>query len=119
MKTEPFFFEQSPIGPCQSDHLGSPVGVARVEPSQSYAGVGNLLQRYIKDADDAAWKEIRDKIDYTYEGLNIALSALKAETGFGPEIKNRMGSNIPLLSTGAGSLLRKPMTSSDGPPIVL
>ena len=90
MKTEPVWFENSPIGPCQSDRQGSPVGVARLEPGRSYAGVGKLLQRFINDADDAAWKEIRDKIDYTYEGLNIALTALEAETGFGLEIKNRI-----------------------------
>jgi hypothetical protein len=97
MKTEPVWLENSPIGPCQSDHQGSPVGVARLDPGRSYAGVGVLLQRYINDADEAAWKEIQDKIDYTYEGLNAALTALEAETGFGLEIKNRIEKGQKLL----------------------
>lgn len=97
MKTEPVWVENSLIGPCQSDHQGSPVGVARLEPDRSYSGVGGLLQRFINEADENAWREIRDKIDYTYEGLNIALTALEAETGFEPEIKNRIEKGQKLL----------------------
>jgi len=39
---------------------------------------------------EAAWEVIKKKIDYTYEGINLALASIEAETGFGQEIKLRL-----------------------------
>jgi uncharacterized protein (DUF362 family) len=73
------------------------VGVTRIEVSRSYAGVGTLLQAYIDKGDAAAWEKIRAKIDYTYEGLDLALAPLEAETGFGAEIRARLEKGQKLL----------------------
>jgi hypothetical protein len=72
----------SPIGKQKIDNEGSPVGVARVDAFLSYAGTGELLQKYIAGSDHDAWNKIKAKIDHTYQGLKLALSALEHETGF-------------------------------------
>jgi hypothetical protein len=40
------------------------------------------LQKYIAGSDHDAWNKIKAKIDHTYQGLKLALSALEHETGF-------------------------------------
>jgi hypothetical protein len=49
------------------------IGAVRLTPESSYLGVPELLEKYIKDGDQAAWQEIREKIDYTYRNLGHAL----------------------------------------------
>ena len=88
---------QTAIGPQPIDEAGPAVGVARFEVSRSYAGIGLLLQSFIDNGDAAAWEKIRAKIDYTYEGLDLALSPLEAETGFGREIRARLEKGQKLL----------------------
>lgn len=97
MEPKSFLIENSPLGRCENDCLGSPVGVARVDPGKSYAGTGDLLQRFINDDDPSAWEEIRTKIDNTLEGLDVALTALEAETGFGAMIKAQVERGRKLL----------------------
>jgi hypothetical protein len=80
----------SPLGRRLPDSSGSPVGVVRVDPEKSYAGVGDLLQKVINESSDEAWNKIKAKIDYTYETLDFALTPLKEETGFEQEIKIRL-----------------------------
>ncbi len=52
---------------------GSLIGAVRVKPQSSYVGVPELLEKYIKEKDETAWGEIKEKIDYTYGALGHAL----------------------------------------------
>ena len=80
----------SPIGRRKIDAGGSPVGVARMDVSKSYAGIGELLQQCIDHGDRGAWRKIKTKIDYTYEAIDLALTPLEAETAFGRELHARI-----------------------------
>ena len=88
---------ESPIGRCETDSTGVPVGVVRMDFTKSYAAVGVLLQEYINEGKSEAWEKIKKKIDYTYESLDLALTPLEAETGFGQEIKSRIAKGQKLL----------------------
>jgi hypothetical protein len=88
---------ESPLGKRLPDSAGSPVGVVRLDPEKSYAGVGVLLQQVINDSNSEAWDKIKAKIDYTYEGLDLALAPLNEETGFEKEIKARLNKGQKLL----------------------
>jgi hypothetical protein len=88
---------ETPLGKRLPDSAGSPVGVARLDPEKSYAGVGILLQQVINDSNQEAWEKIKAKIDYTYEGLDSALAPLNEETGFEKEIKDRLNLGQKLL----------------------
>jgi len=87
----------SPIGECKTDSTGSPVGVARMDPDRSYVGIGELLQDYINHSDDKAWDNIKTKINYTYENLDLALTPLEEETGFREEIRSKLEKGQKLL----------------------
>ena len=80
----------SPFGRTAVDAVGSPIGVARLTVDESYAGAGELLQKCIDDGDTEAWQAITRKIDYTFRGLDVALGALEAATGFGREVRQRL-----------------------------
>ncbi len=88
---------QTPPGNLDIDTSGSPVGVVRMDTAKSYADIGQLLQRYLNQADEQAWQTIRTKIDYTYDNLDLALTPLEAETGFSRELKSRMEKGQKLL----------------------
>ena len=81
---------ESALGKTAPDDSGSPVGVVRMDTAKSYAGIGGLLKEHINGSDPRAWEEIKAKIDYTYENLDVALAALDQETVFGKEIKSRV-----------------------------
>jgi len=81
---------ETPIGTRAQDIGGSAIGVARIDPDQSYVGAGELLQDYIDNANEKSWSILKQKIDYTYAGLCIALDALNAETDFGTEVRTRI-----------------------------
>jgi len=87
----------SPIGKQQVDSSGAPIGVVRMDVEQSYAGVGELLKEYINDSDQEAWEKIKAKIDYTYKGLDLALSSLEEETSFGLKMNSRLEKGQKLL----------------------
>ena len=107
----------SPVGEMQIDATGSPVGVARMDVSRSYGGVGELLQAYINDDDQASWQEIKTKIDYTYEQLDTALTPLAEETGMGSEIRLRLDRGQKLLFKPNLVIPRaiEPLTHAAGP----
>ena len=85
------------IGKKEADRSGPPVGVVRLDPAKAYANVGELLQAYINDGDEQAWQRIAAGIDYTYESLDLALSPLDAETGFGDAVRARLERGQKLL----------------------
>jgi len=78
------------IGDGPIDKDGAAVAVARMDVKKSYQGTGLLLQKVIRDNDAAAWKEIKTKIDYTYENIDPALTALEKETGFLLTLRKRL-----------------------------
>ena len=87
----------SPLGKRMPDSAGSPVGVARLDAEKSYVGLGELLQQVINGSSLEAWDKIKAKIDYTYAGLDFALTPLKAETGLEKEISARLSKGQKLL----------------------
>jgi hypothetical protein len=87
----------SPFGTSAIDSTGSAVGVIRMDPKRSYAGVGEFLQEVINSSDREAWEKIKSKIDYTFENLDMALAPLAKETGFSREIQSRVTTGQKLL----------------------
>jgi hypothetical protein len=87
----------TPIGTQPVDSVGSPVGAVRVDVYSSYAGIGELLKDYINDSDEGAWNKIKEKIDYTFECLDMALGLLERETGFGKQVVERLERGQKLL----------------------
>ena len=111
-KTKPLTVE-SPIGQRKADSTGSPVGVVRMDVDKSYAEVGELLQKFLNDSDQAAWDRIAGKIDYTFENLDLAMRPLAEATGLGNEIRSRLDkgsegcSSSPTLSIPRTSIPRR------------
>jgi len=62
---------ESSIGQQETDSTGSPIGVVRMDVEKSYAKIGFLLQEYINEGNQEAWQTIKQKIDYTYQGLDL------------------------------------------------
>lgn len=87
----------TPFGKISPDSDGSPIGLTRIEPEKSYSGIGDLLQDFINNSNQAAWDKIKEKIDYTFENLDLALSALKTETNFHSDIESRLENGQKLL----------------------
>jgi hypothetical protein len=85
------------IGPGFLDRSGSALTVSRVEPEKSYKGIDVLLQAYLRDSDEKAWDLIKQKIDYTYAGVDDLLTALDNETAFLERIHQRLQVNQKLL----------------------
>ena len=85
------------IGTRATDSTGAPLGVVHMDAGRSYAGLPELLRRYIDNADAEAWRSIKAKIDYTYENLDPALAALDEETGFGIDLQARIEGGRKLL----------------------
>ena len=52
---------------------GSLIGAVKVKPESSYTDVRELLTKYVKGKDETAWREIKEKIDYSYGVLGHAL----------------------------------------------
>ncbi|MBY8985039.1 MAG: hypothetical protein KGD65_08240 [Candidatus Lokiarchaeota archaeon] len=87
----------SPLGMQEIDSTGSPVGVVRMDVSKSYAGIGELLQKFINNSDQESWDRIKTKIDYTYNNLDYALNPLDESTAFISQIKVKVGKGQKLL----------------------
>jgi hypothetical protein len=68
-----------------------------MDPNRSYCGVGELLQTYLNEGSEASWRQIKEKIDYTYDSLDLALAPLDLETAFGAEVKARVEKGQKLL----------------------
>lgn len=78
------------IGQGTIDHEGVAVAVARLKVEKSYQGIDLLLQKSIGQNDQDAWEKIKAKIDYTYQNLDLVLTALDKETGFLASVKERL-----------------------------
>jgi hypothetical protein len=78
---------ESVLGRVAIDSAGAPIGAVRMDPEKSYASIPQLLQKVINDSDPGAWDRIKEKIDYTYAGLDYALRPLAEATGFGEKVK--------------------------------
>ena len=50
---------QSPIGKKTLDSTGSAVCVTRMNPEKVYLRVSDLIQDYINNGDEKAWRELR------------------------------------------------------------
>ena len=85
-------FLESPIGRRITDTDGSPVSGCRIDPSQAYAGIPELLRKVINDGDKEAWKEIVQKIDYIYTNLDKAFAALEKETDLAKRVQSEIAS---------------------------
>lgn len=107
----------SPVGKRQVDAVGSPVGVVRMDVSQSYGGIGDLLQDFINNANPDAWATIKAKIDYTYQQLDLALMSLEQETGMSEEIRSRLDRGQKLFFKPNTVIPRviEPLTHGTGP----
>jgi hypothetical protein len=49
----------SPLGRRLPDSAGARVGMARLDPEKSYAGVGELLRQVINDSRHETWDKIK------------------------------------------------------------
>jgi hypothetical protein len=87
----------SPLGKQEIDNSGPPVGVVRMDVDRAYAGTGELLQKVINDSDHVAWNQIRAKIDYMFENIDLILALLDQETGFNRQLKSRLEKGQKLL----------------------
>ena len=87
----------SPLGNQENDSSGSPVGVVKMDVDKSYAGTGELLQKVINNSDVESWNRIKEKIDYTFQNIDYALSFLEQETAFSVQITKRLEKGQKLL----------------------
>lgn len=85
------------IGEGSLDGNGAAVAVARLDVEKSYKGSDLLLRNFLREADQAAWKAITEKIDYTYQALDGAMSALEEKTQFLSAIDQRLQQGQKLL----------------------
>ena len=62
----------SAFGKIETDCTGSPVGVVRMDPEKSYAGIGELLHEYIdrSNQEPSCWATNRRLTRASYEPSN-------------------------------------------------
>ena len=77
----------STIGELSIDTTGSPIGMVRMDPAQSYVDVPELLRSFIDESNMEAWEKLKGKIDYIYANLDHALGRLNEETGLGERVR--------------------------------
>ena len=77
----------STIGELSIDATGSPIGMVRMDPAQSYVDVPELLRSFIDESNMEAWEKLKGKIDYIYANLDHALGRLNEETSFGERVR--------------------------------
>ena len=87
----------SPSGKLQLDSHGSAIGAVRMNPELAYSDIPLLLKEVIDRESEAAWDEIRAKIDYIYSCLTCALSVLDDEVAFSRDIVARVKRGQKLL----------------------
>jgi hypothetical protein len=88
-----------------------------MDPLESIAPLPQLLQRYINDSDSVAWQEIRERIDYTYGALDVALRSLDKATGFGEKVKAQVkeGKKALFKPNIVTPICIDPVTHGEGP----
>ena len=87
----------SAIGEITLDRSGAALGVSRVSAEKSYQGIGPLLKQVIEQDDQAAWTEIKGKIDYTFENFSKAMDALEQAEPFIAKVQNQVKQGKKLL----------------------
>jgi hypothetical protein len=87
----------SPAGKLRLDSHGSAIGAVRMNPELAYSDIPLLLKEVIDRDSEAAWDEIRTKIDYMYSCLTYALSVLDDEVAFSRDIVARVARGQKLL----------------------
>lgn len=87
----------TPVGKRQLDSKGSAIGAVRMNPELAYSCIPALLKEVIDKESEAAWDEIRTRIDYMYSGLTCALNVLDDEVAFSPDIMARVKMGQKLL----------------------
>jgi len=88
---------ESTIGKVSIDHEGVPVTVLKLDPKKAYLGIPALLQKYINESSEASWQTIRDKIDYMYSHLDVALGILDKKDNFSRQLKPQVKEGKKLL----------------------
>lgn len=97
MAAEPGTIVDSPIGKASLDRTGSAIAVVRMDPLQAYVEVPGLLKRVIDESDTEAWQKIRERIDYIYNNLALALGLLDRETSFSQTVRSEVATGKKLL----------------------
>ncbi|WP_028313863.1 DUF362 domain-containing protein [Desulfatibacillum aliphaticivorans] len=88
---------KSDMGEISLDNSGAAIGAARVSPEKSYIGSPALLKKVIEEDDQEAWAEIKAKIDYTYENMDKAMSALDQAEGLLQRVQAKIKAGKKLL----------------------
>ncbi len=88
---------QSSIGEAALDSEGATVAVVRLDPARSYVDTPELLQRVINDRDEAAWRAIVERIDYTYFCLDGALKPFCEEADLAEMLRVELSTGKKLL----------------------
>ena len=98
------------------DSAGAPIGAVRMEPERSYSPISALLQKYLNESDPAAWDQIRERIDYTFAGLDHALRPLAEATGFGERVRAQVekGKKVLFKPNIVNPLCIDPVTHGEG-----
>ena len=77
-----FAAEKTEVRVDGPDGDASLIGAVRLNPQLAYVGVSDLLEKHIKQQDEAAWTQIKEKIHYTYAGLSHALRPVMDKDNF-------------------------------------
>ncbi len=108
---------KSTIGEMALDSSGSPVGVVKMDGARAGDRIPQLLKAVIDEADDAAWNEIRGKIDYVYSNVDIALGRLDDESRFGDTVRAEvaLGKRVLFKPNIVMPMVIDPATHGPGP----
>ncbi len=90
-------FINSQIDRMNFDSVGEPIAGVRLDANEAYDQIPELLQQYINNSDEIAWKKIVSKIDYIYYNIDIALSDLDKVTNFCNEVLVQINDGKKLL----------------------
>ncbi|MEW6378735.1 MAG: DUF362 domain-containing protein [bacterium] len=75
---------------------GSLIGAVRLNPASAYGDIPALLEKHIQEKDDTAWRQIKQRIDYTYDNLGHALWPVLREEDLEDRIKGEINSGKKL-----------------------
>jgi len=109
------FLVDSSLGRTSLDGEGATVGVVRMDPDKAYGAIPKLLQAYIKWHNENAWEEIKQRIDYIYDGLSQAMDPLE-ETCFEVQLRSEVekGKKLLFKPNLVGVMAIDPVTHGEG-----
>ena len=70
-----------------TDTKGSLIGAVRLDPAKAYGDVPVLLEKYIKENDDASWALLKQRIDYVYDHIGYSVLPVLESGGLKERIK--------------------------------